>query len=103
MKKYNLHRKHNYKKKLIFLLLFMVTIIGVAYAALNAELSINGTTKISSNTWDIHFENIQVTEGSVAIGTGNQAATIVTESSVSFAVDLNNLGDLRAFFGRSFI
>ena len=97
MKKYNLHRKHNIKKKLILLLLFMMTIIGVAYAALNAELSINGTTKISSNTWDIHFENIQVTEGSVAIGTGNQAATIVTESSVSFAVDLNNLGDFYEF------
>lgn len=34
--------------------------IGVGYAYLTSNLKINGVTNISKNTWDIHFENINM-------------------------------------------
>ena len=43
----------------------MLLFISIGYAYLSATLSINGHTKLSANTWDIHFENLSVKEGSV--------------------------------------
>ena len=74
-------------------------LIGVIYAILQANLQINGTAKIQANTWDIHFDNIQVNENSVSIGTGDSQATIDPENNckVDFEVTLSLPGDFYEF------
>ncbi len=59
------------RKQTTKLLLFIVLCtLGIGYALLQTTLTINGTSKIRGNTWDIHFENIDVTDGSVELYTG---------------------------------
>ncbi|MBR6949063.1 MAG: hypothetical protein IKH54_02645, partial [Bacilli bacterium] len=49
------------KKLLIILILF----ISIGFAYLTRDLSLSGISSIFRNTWDIHFENVQVKSGSV--------------------------------------
>ena len=81
-----------------FILLGLL-LIGVVYAILQANLQINGTAKIQANTWDIHFDNIQVNANSVAIGENDSAATIDPENNckVDFEVTLSIPGDFYEF------
>ena len=39
--------------------------ISVGYAAINRTLNITGNSEVKENTWDIHFDNLQVSTGSV--------------------------------------
>ena len=74
-----------------FIFFSLILVFGVIYAILQANLQINGTAKISENQWDVHFKNIQVDSGSVAIGTGDTAATIDpnNDCKVDFSVTLS--------------
>ena len=60
---------------------------------------INGTSQVKNNTWDIHFNNVQVMNGSVEIGEGKQAATIDSNdtSRLTFSVKFNRPGDYYEF------
>ncbi len=66
----------------------------MGYAALTTELNINGITNVSHASWDIHFENLAVKTGSV---TPDSAATIDTDTSISYEVTLNQPGDFYEF------
>ncbi len=61
----NLWRKHSKKISLglVFLLIIGITLVG--YAVLSRTLDITGSSKVKSNTWDIHFENIVPKEGNI--------------------------------------
>lgn len=73
---------------------FMAIFIGVGYSYLNNNLAVTGITTISKNTWNIHFEDITVTTGSVAGGT----STIQDDSTVvNFQVPLDTPGDFYEF------
>ena len=89
---------YNYysKKRFIFsILLILFLLIGIGYAYLTSNLSIAGNTNVSTNTWNIHFENLNVTEGSV---TASTPATINgNTTSISFVVDLNRPKDFYEF------
>ena len=87
------------KKITIYFVIFSLLLIGIIYAILQANLQINGTAKIGANTWDIHFNNIQVNANSVAIGTGDTAATIDPDNNckVDFSVTLSLPGDFYEF------
>ena len=91
----------NKKKKQMttYFILFSLLLIGVGYAILQANLQINGTAKIQANTWDIHFDNIQVNSNSVSIGENDSAATIDSENNckVDFEVTLSIPGDFYEF------
>ena len=91
--------RRNNKQVTTYFILFGLLLIGVVYAILQANLQINGTAKIQANTWDIHFDNIQVNENSVSIGTGDSAATIDPENNckVDFEVTLSIPGDFYEF------
>ena len=91
--------RRNKKQITTYFILFSLLLIGVVYAILQANLQINGTAKIHANTWDIHFDNIQVNENSVSIGTGDSAATIDSENNckVDFEVTLSIPGDFYEF------
>ena len=90
-------RRKNQKKYII--IVYLLALIGVGYAILQANLQINGTTKISSNTWDIHFDHIQVNQNSVSIGDSDSAATIDPNNNckIDFSVTLNVPGDFYEF------
>ena len=66
--------KEQRKKTITVLLFILLCSIGIGYAFLRTNLTINGTGKIRGNTWDIHFENLNITEGSVELSTGNVGA-----------------------------
>ena len=84
-------------KKIIgfVVLLVMLLTLTVGYSYLSASLNINGTSKIKTTTWDIHFNNVQVTDGSV---TATQAPTIAgTGLTITYEVDLETPGDFYEF------
>lgn len=86
------------KKSLIFIITLLIMCFGIGYAYLTTTLSINGTTDIDSNTWDVHWENIQVTSGSVTGDQVLQSPTIGSdETSVSFHIRLKEPGEFYEF------
>ena len=71
-----MYRRNNTKNLFICIILILVLFIGIGVARVTSSLTINGVTDVAGNTWDIHFDNIQVAEGIVPINSGGQAATI---------------------------
>lgn len=55
------------KNKSFYIFFIVIVLIGitVGYAVINATLNINGKSTIQKNTWDVHFENVQIMDGSV--------------------------------------
>lgn len=91
-----MRKKTNRGKLVIASVLLLLLGISIGYAALSTQLTVNGTTKISSNTWNVYFNNITVTSGS------KTATTIPTVSGTStttltYAVDLAKPGDYYEF------
>ncbi len=81
-------------KKTIFLVgIISLLFITIGYAYLNAALSINGSTTIVSNTWDIHFES--VTNNSVVATT--PASIQGNNTSINYSVRLERPGDFYEF------
>ncbi len=88
--KFGLKKRWNKYILVLILLLGM----GFGYAYLNSNLNINGTSQISGNRWDIHWENPVVSEGSVT----NTLPTIdVSRTQATYSVTLNNPGDFYEF------
>lgn len=85
--------RRNKKKKLSYIIVLVLMCLGIGYAYLTTTLSINGTTDIDSNTWDVHFGNLEVINGSVSGNQVTQAATISNQTTVSFHVNLKQPGD----------
>lgn len=93
MKKKNMKNKRKKKLSLIVLLILVLG-ISVGYAALSSDLNISGTSTIGSPDWDVHWENVSVTSGSVSAPT----PTIdPTRTTVSYSVTLNTPGDFYEF------
>ena len=86
------------KKKYIIILLLLVLSLSVGFALLQANLKINGSSKIKGSSWDIHFENLNVIDGSVALSNGDVAATIQSSrTDITYTVTLNLPGDYYEF------
>ena len=92
-------RVKNQRRQMMKLLLFILLVsISMGYALLRTNLTINGTSKIKGNTWDIHFENLVVSTGSVELSTDDVAAAIGSNTTeVSYTVTLNQPGDFYEF------
>ena len=84
------------KNKIIYICLIVFIIFGISigYAVINRTLNITGNSEINKNTWDLHFENILITDGSVS---AIKEAVIEDELSVNFNVMLNLPGDFYEF------
>ena len=58
--------KSRIKYRLSTLLLVLVLLfLTLGYAFLTQSLNINGSSSINNATWNIYWDNVQVTEGSV--------------------------------------
>ena len=87
--------KYNHKRTFLFGLFFLLFIgVSVGYAFLTTTLNITGAVNVASSKWDIHFENVEVQEGSVEATT---PPTITDNTSISFSTILNNPGDFYEF------
>ena len=98
--------KRNTKRQLVInMFLLIIFTMGIGYAYLTSNLNINGTTEIAGNVWDIHFENIKITDGSVIavnptiINSNKDAVTYSIKLErpkdyYEFTVDVVNAGTL---------
>lgn len=100
----------NNKVQNVLLGVLAVGLIGitVAYAALTQQLKIEGTAKVASSTWDIHFDNLKglapvgyATAGTLAkTGETTIAGDIGTlkapGDSITYTFDIVNAGDINA-------
>ena len=85
-----MRRKNNYT--VIIILLFLL--ISIGYAALTANLQIQGITHLSGNTWDVHLENI---DNIVNNGATVNSAPSINDNTLSFNVTLGKPGDYYEF------
>ncbi len=94
MKKINFNIKD---RKMLYgiltIALVCVFTLTIAYAALNAVLTIQGSAQVSSADWDIHLANPKVTNGS----TTTTVPEIKTSSTLEFSTTLNMPGDFYEF------
>lgn len=67
------------------LVMVCVFTLSIAYAALNAVLTIQGNAEVVASTWDIHFANPKVKFGSYA----SYPPNILSPNSVGFSVNLD--------------
>ena len=85
------------KKNLIYSILLLILLsIGIGYVYLTSNLSITGSTKVTGNTWDIHFANLVVNSNSV---TATTPASIdpTNNTSINYAITLDKPGDFYEF------
>ncbi len=86
------------KKNTIIILVLLLFGISIGYSLLSSNLNISGTSGLSSNTWNIHWSNLSVTNGSV---TGTQVTTPATiktgNTEVEYSITLSTPGDFYEF------
>ena len=89
------------KNIIIVALLIVVVSMSIGFAILSTNLNINGTAEVKANTWDVHFENVQVTSGSVTAAENKvtKPAALATGSTtlVEYEVTLSKPGDFYEF------
>ena len=94
MKRINFNIKD---RKILYVILAIVLVsvftLSIAYAALNAILTIQGSAQISSAEWDVHFDNVNVTNGSIS----GDNPRITSATTAIFSTTLNMPGDFYEF------
>ena len=80
----------------LLILLLLLVGVGIGYAFLTSNLNINGSSNIKKAGWDVHFENINVDDGSV---TATKSATIdeSDKTKIEYSVKLSKPGDKYEF------
>ena len=87
--------KKNYPK---IVLMLLIVGISMGYAALTSNLRIIGASDIYNTRWDVHWNNVQVTSGSVSGGNVTTAAHILTGATeVEYSITLSTPGDFYEF------
>ena len=88
-------------KKIMAVAIALLLLISIGYAAISTTLTINGTANIAATSWNVHFNNVNVTTGSVT-GTNVTTAPAVpngstTTTSLTYNVTLEKPGDFYEF------
>ena len=87
----------NRKKNTKLILLVLLVCITLGYAALRTGLNINGTTNVSSASWNVYFSNYQMSNATNITPTTEPVITGTTTTSISYEVDLEQPGDIYEF------
>lgn len=77
----------------IFILVLIVFGMGMGYSVLESNLNISGTSNVDSVEWDVYFDNVRVTDGSVTAPT----PVITDKTTLSFSADLDVPEDFYEF------
>ena len=84
-------------RKTLYMILVIVLIsifsLTIVYAALSITLNIQGMAEAVASTWNIHLDNIKVTNGSVS----SEVPKITTPTTATFSATLNMPGDFYEF------
>ncbi len=94
LKRRNINNVKINKIIMMGVLAIIFTSVLIGYAALSTSLNIDGTAITSATSWDVHFEDIVVTEGSV---TPTTATSISENTTINFNVALAKPGDFYEF------
>lgn len=100
----------NFKRMMILAVVLLLTIVGVGYAALSTNLTINGAGKVNSSSWKIKFSNLgeatlggqatEVTKPTISNNDTHIGDYVVTFTSpgdsIEYALDVVNLGTFNA-------
>ena len=88
--------RRNKRKNTRMFMLILFLLLGIGFAALAANLKIDGLVNVSSASWDVHFENVQITQGSV---TANPAPTSnnVDTTEMAYTINFEKPGDFYEF------
>ncbi len=92
-----LNKKNNLNKfNKWTILLFAIMFIGLGFAAISATLGINSHAIIGNISFDVHFENVEVKEGSMK---AKSPATIVApgNTQINFSLHLTTPGEYYEF------
>lgn len=95
MNKIKEKEERNKKNYVIFLIIILLLFISIGYSLVSSNLVINGVTNIRRSEWNVHFSNVNVTNGNeltVIPPTINNTGTIV-----NFSVNLDNVDDKYEF------
>ena len=90
--------KRKGKKRYLIILFLLLLLMGVTigYSVLSTSLTIIGVSTIKhTNTWDVHFENIEVSEGSVVAT--EEPVINYNKTKITYAVDLKKPGEYYEF------
>ena len=87
-----MRRNSNY---LVAMVLLLIVGLSVGYASISSTLTINGTSSINKTTWDVHFQNVSVTKGSVSATTGPSISS--DGLSIDYSVPLSLPGNFFEF------
>ena len=90
-------KRIRFKKKMdmmYILLLIVLASLGTGYAYIKSNLNITGTANVTAANWSVHFDNLNVTDGSV---TAETEANITDDTTVEFAATLEEPGDFYEF------
>lgn len=95
-------REKSKKRNIILSIVIILLLVTIGYATLSTNLTINGSSKLLNSTWNVHFENLHVTDGSVEVDENDNtlhAASIDTNDNtkVSFAIELDKPGSFYEF------
>ncbi len=88
--------RKNKKRFSVLILLLLLAVVTVGYALLSSTLTINGTSQITNSSWDVHFENVSITDGSVT-ATEDPTIDTSTKLNISYEVSLPKPGDFYEF------
>ena len=93
--KFDKRIKHKKRMDRLFILVIAVfACLGVGYSYISTSLNINGTANVTAASWDVHFDNLNVTDGSV---TATTPADITDDTTIDFAATLEEPGDFYGF------
>ena len=89
-------KKYRKNSNMLLLLILLLLSITLGYATLSSNINITGVSKIKNVTWNIYWNNIQVTDGSVTNVT--TPATIKPgKLEVEFDISFSTPGDFYEF------
>ena len=86
----------NRKKTIRIAVLILILLLGIGFAALKTTLKIDGTVNVDKTTWDVHFENVQPTTGSVEANPAPTTNNIDT-TEMTYTIGFTKPGDFYEF------
>ena len=87
-------RKEQRTRNMVLFTMILFLLIGVGYAMISTNLSINGNLAVDKVTWDVHFENIVLDEKNTVQGT---PVLSNNDTTIDYSVTLQRPGDYYSF------
>lgn len=90
--------KNDRKQSIIFILILAISCLGLGYAYLTTTLSINGTSDIDSASWNVYWDNVEVSPTPLTSEQIIQPPTIdASKKNVNFHIRFSEPGVAYSF------